>query len=152
MDRFKGKKINLGCGHVQKEGYINVDRVFHSDNVDYAWDLNVFPYPWDDCMFEQVLLWNVLEHLDEPIKVIEEIGRILLPKGTLRMRVAGEHSKTRWRDMQHKRPFHIDSFDVFDPTTDAGSKTGFYVKTEWEILEKRLDTVMAPVIEMQVIK
>ena len=40
-------KLNLGCGHDHKEGYVNVD-VSDLGNPDMVVDLEVTPWPWED--------------------------------------------------------------------------------------------------------
>ena len=55
------RKINIGCGHDKRDGYVNVD-VDPSCNPDYLvkdHDLSIFP----DGSFDEVLAWDVLEHI-----------------------------------------------------------------------------------------
>lgn len=44
------------------------------------WDLNKFPYPFKDNSFDIVYMSHVLEHLKDPVKVLEEMHRIARKK------------------------------------------------------------------------
>lgn len=68
-------KIDLGCGQKKREGYIGVD-ILNVPGVDVIHDLNVFPYPFRDNIAEEIWMDNVLEHLNDPVKVMEEVYRI----------------------------------------------------------------------------
>ena len=51
-------KINLGCGHDYKDGWVNVD--FYDDSkCDVVHDLEEFPWPWEDLS---------LIHISEPTR------------------------------------------------------------------------------------
>jgi SAM-dependent methyltransferase len=49
-------------------------------------DLNVFPYPLKDSSFEHVVIQDVIEHVQDPIRVMEELHRILRPDGRPQLR------------------------------------------------------------------
>lgn len=146
------KKINLGAGNEIIDGYINHDISYHRPEIEQAWDLNVFPYPWQDDTFVEVKMWDVLEHLKEPLRVIEEVWRIVQHRGLLRIRTPGIESKHCWRDLTHRRPFALDSFDYFDPSTDLGDRCAFYSERKWHIVKKFHDSVGAVVVRMEAIK
>ncbi len=57
-------KLNLGCGKQIKEDYTNLDKVA-LEGVDVVHDLDVFPYPFRDNTFDEILCSHVLEHVDE---------------------------------------------------------------------------------------
>jgi len=78
------KKLNLGCGDVIKSGWVNVNYE-KTVGVDVVHDLNVFPYPFKDGFYDEILMDNVLEHLYEPHRVISECYRILCSGGKLKI-------------------------------------------------------------------
>jgi len=49
--------------------------------VDYVCDASAIPVP--DASFDAILSTEMLEHVAEPIQVVKEIGRILMPGGRL---------------------------------------------------------------------
>ena len=67
-------KLNLGCGNDIRKGFINVDQF--APEADLKWDLNVLPYPWKDNSVDEVIMMHVLEHVNDPCAVMEELIRI----------------------------------------------------------------------------
>ncbi len=108
------KVLDLGCGKKKRAGAIGVD---HSDrhDADVIHDLNSFPYPFDDGEMDAVYLDNVLEHLDDPMRVMEEVYRICKPEGTVKVIVPYFRSLWAFIDPTHKHFFTVDSFAYYDP-------------------------------------
>jgi len=69
------KKLNFGCGEDIRTGWDNVD-IQKSQKVQKSFDFNKFPYPIKDDTYDYVWSRSVLEHLDEPDKVLHELWRI----------------------------------------------------------------------------
>ena len=108
------KILDLGCGKKKRPGSIGVD---YSDrhNADVIHDLNKFPYPFDDDSIDQIYLDNVLEHLNEPMRVMEEIYRITKPTGKVKVIVPYFRSPWAFIDPTHKTFYTVDSFAYYDP-------------------------------------
>lgn len=104
------RKLNLGCGEVYKEGWINVDSR-EGIRSDMVWDLNKTPYPFNDNTFELILMESVLEHLNDPIKVLKEIIRIGKKGGKIVVLVPHSNYYAATTDIQHKTFFTENSFD-----------------------------------------
>ena len=68
-------KLDIGCGISKREGFIGVD-IIPLNGVDIVHDLNHFPYPFESDTASEVWMNNILEHLERPINVMEEIFRI----------------------------------------------------------------------------
>ncbi len=115
------KILDLGCGNKRRAGTIGVDYSARF-NPDVIHDLNVFPYPFESSSIDKIYLDNVLEHLDNPFKVIEELFRITKVGGELIVIVP--YFRSRWAaiDMTHKTQFTVDSFAYFDPTNEICKK------------------------------
>jgi SAM-dependent methyltransferase len=88
-----GKLLDLGCGtvplyavyrpHVTEVTCVDwADGLHDRSHLDIEHDLTK-PLPFIDDSFDTVILSNVLEHLPEPMTVMNEIGRILTPGGRL---------------------------------------------------------------------
>lgn len=101
--------LNLGCGFVHKPGFINVDK-YDICQPDMCWDLNKFPYPWDDFSVDNIEMWHVLEHLDDWWGVFLECARILKLGGTLDIRVPDESSRSALTYRDHLHVFARESF------------------------------------------
>lgn len=108
------KILDLGCGKKKRHGSIGVD---FSDrhNADIIHNLNVFPYPFKDGEIDEIYLDNVLEHLDDPMRVMEEIHRICKLGGQIKVIVPYFRSVWAFIDPTHKHFFTVDSFAYFDP-------------------------------------
>lgn len=113
-DNTSFKILDLGCGKKKRVGSIGVD---YSDrhNADVIHDLNIFPYPFDNDSIDKVYLDNVLEHLAEPMRVMEEVHRITKPGGGVKVIVPYFRSVWAFIDPMHKTFYTVDSFAYYDP-------------------------------------
>lgn len=113
--------LNLGCGEDYLAGAVNVDQF--AERVDVRHDLNHFPYPFADSQFEAIRCMNIIEHLDDVIRTMEELHRIGKPDCRITIRVPHFRSACLYEDLTHRRGFAWRSFDIF---TDASSIYGKY--------------------------
>ena len=113
----KLKTLHLGCGASKKPGSIGVD-INRKSSADVVHDLNKFPYPFSANQFGLVIAENILEHLDNIPKVMEEIYRIC--KNGARVKITASHftSVDSFTDPTHKHFFTSRSFDYFIPGED----------------------------------
>ena len=56
-------KLNLGAGNDILDGFENHD-ITKLPGIDVVFDLNQYPWPWNDDAFEEVVANDLLEHLD----------------------------------------------------------------------------------------
>lgn len=112
------RKLNIGCGKFKKEGYVNVDS-YEKFNPDVLWDLNVFPYPFEDSSFDLIETDHVLEHVEKPFDAIRELHRICSKGGIIHIKVP--HFS---RGFSH--PEHRNGFDVSLPYYFNSSFTARY--------------------------
>lgn len=110
----KTKILDLGCGKKKYPESVGIDISPESD-ANVIHDLNVFPYPFKDNEFEYVYSDNVLEHLDDVIKVMEELHRITGNGATIKIVVPYFRSIYSSIDPTHKHCFTSMSFDYFVP-------------------------------------
>jgi len=76
------KKLNFGCGLDIKKGWVNVDGQ-RGPQVDKSFNFAKFPYPLRNNEFDYILVDNVLEHLEDPHKVLDELHRISKKNGLI---------------------------------------------------------------------
>jgi len=111
------KRLNLGCGFKYREGWINLD-ISNTDiyqrkiKVDVTHDLDKFPYPFPDNYFDEVLMDNVLEHLEKPSRVLEELERICKNNAVIKVIVPHFSGYKAYTDHTHKHYFTIESIDL----------------------------------------
>ncbi len=134
QQRKKPRVLNIGCGQTRIPGSIGLDWVMIPGFVDVVHDLNTLPYPFPDQSFDVIHMYHVLEHLDRPLRVMEEIHRILRHGGTLHIRVPHFSSMGAFTDITHKRPFGYSSFDCFQPAHGQH----FYTNVGFTIQGKRI--------------
>src|SRR5689334_15615902 len=67
--------LNLGCGRKHRPDAVNLDRTAAS-SPDVVHDLDVLPWPFPDSRFQQVLAYDVIEHLADIVRALEEIHRV----------------------------------------------------------------------------
>jgi len=106
--------LDLGCGNSKRSGAVGVDFNDRTD-ADIVHDLNQFPYPLEDSSFDEIYLDNVIEHLSDVIKVMEEVYRVSADNALVKVIVP--YFRSRWAciDPTHCHFFSVDSFAYFDP-------------------------------------
>ena len=102
-------KLNLGCGNDRKQGYVNLD--LYNKKADIVHDLEKYPYPFKKDTFEEILAYNILEHLNDPYKTLLEIHRISKPKTIIKIIVPHFSGGNAWGDLQHKKAFNTFAFE-----------------------------------------
>ena len=125
-------KVNLGCGTDYRYGYINVDKV-KGIKVDVLVDLN-WNLPFRDNVFDEVLLIDVIEHLNDPEKVIEEVYRCCKNGAIVYIRSCHFTSASTYADMQHKRGFSIRVFEDYTGKT----RWSFQFKPRFKIIKRKI--------------
>jgi len=117
-------KLNFGCGKKIKKGWYNVDLQV-GEGIDQSFNFNKFPYPLKENQFSLILLDNVLEHLDDPLKILAELRRISKPLGKIIIKVPYYNCKGAYNDITHKHFFNETSFDnLINPEKHYGIKRG----------------------------
>ena len=121
----KINKLNLGCGENIKDGYINLD-FRQNDNIDVVHDLNNYPWPFKINSFNEIIAYNVIEHLDNFILAMEEIHRISRDNALIKISVPYWNSSFAYIDPTHKKGFHELSFSFFDSNSKYGKEILLY--------------------------
>ena len=107
-------KLDIGCGISKKNNYLGVDKL-SLPGVDYVHDLDTFPYPFKDNSVDEIWMDQVLEHLNDPVKVVEELFRICKDKTKIVIGVPYFRSFYSTIDPTHKNFFGTYWFNYFDP-------------------------------------
>jgi len=128
--------LNLGCGTnpILRAGAINHDRVRHHDYVDTWFDLNEYPWAFDDQTVDEIYAMDVLEHLDNAVWALEECWRILKPAGILHLRVPYGMGENALTDPTHRTHFMPKSVDYFIRGTEFEREYGYYSQMRWVLV------------------
>ncbi len=108
---YSMKKLNFGCRMGLKEGYDNVDNNRFGSKKKF--DFNKFPYPIEENKYDYVYSNEMLEHLDEPDRVLEELWRICKPNAIIEIIVPYYNNKGAYSSMEHKHYFSDVTFKLF---------------------------------------
>lgn len=111
------KALDLGCGLAKVKAATGVDRV-PLPGVDLVADLESIPYPLADNSFDAIYLNDIIEHLPNTIKAMEEIYRIARPDAHVYIRVIPWSSELNATDPTHLRTFTEHTFDFFGTLKD----------------------------------
>lgn len=126
-----GCKLNIGCGRDIREGWVNVDR---SSSVGANKIMDVDTDPWaygTHNKASEIHLSHVLEHLKNPLFVMEQLWLVAKPDALLYVRVPYGSSDNAWEDQTHVRPYFIGSFAYFSQMYYKGADYGY--RGDWEI-------------------
>lgn len=106
------KTLDVGCGHDKLPGAIGIDR--SADTLaDVVHDLDTFPWPFEANEFDIIRCQDVLEHLDDFVRVMEELHRIAKPGAEIRIRVPHFSSVQAYTDPTHRHFFSTESLQYF---------------------------------------
>lgn len=96
-------RLNVGCGHDQLPGWVNVDASPNLGPDVHVWDLDVLPWPWKPDSADEIRGVDIFEHVNDPVGFITECHRILKPSGTLRLQTTYYQWMDAFTDPTHKR-------------------------------------------------
>lgn len=103
-----GDVLDVGCGAAKFPGAVGLD-ISADTQADVVHDLDTFPYPLGDDSFDQVLMQDVLEHVREPIRVIDELHRICRPGARIQIRTPHFSSVLAYSDPTHTHYFSAEA-------------------------------------------
>ena len=127
------KRLNLGCGADRREGYVNLD-ANPAVGPDIAHDLNRYPYPFADGVFDEILCDNVLEHLDGIVGPLEEIWRICADGARVKIVVPSFPAPAAAVDPTHRCSYTFGTFAYFTDRSPVPHTT----HARYRILRRRL--------------
>lgn len=141
--RGKHMKLNLGCCDAVLPGFVNVD-IIAGPGVDQVADLSM-PWPWADNSVEFVRAWDIIEHLPDKIKTMNEIYRVLAPGGRAEIAVPTTDGTGAFQDPTHVSFWNRRSFLYYEAgnpyrerfAASYGIRARF--RTVWERTDQSMD-------------
>ncbi len=107
----------MGCGHNKIDGYVNVD-LSPACNPDVVWDLEVFPWPWDDDSIDAVRFYHSLEHMGESARaflgIMKELYRVCRDAAEIEINVPHPRHDCFISDPTHVRIITPGVLSAFD--------------------------------------
>lgn len=127
--------LDVGCGRNKSSGSTGIDFAQNSD-ADVRHDLNVFPYPLPGDAFEVILLRNVIEHLRDVVRLMEEVHRVGRNGSDVLITTPHFSSLYSYQDPTHLRHLAYESMDYF--TAETGH-SNFYTTKRFRMVAKGVD-------------
>ena len=126
-------RLNVGAGNHRLPGYINIDKFVPLNCPDVMFGDIEEGIEFEDNSFDEILLDNVIEHLNDIPRVMREIHRLLKPGGICKIITPHFTSGSSWVDPTHR--FHLSYFslDYF-----ANGSRDNYMDSKFRTLKKRL--------------
>ena len=127
-------KLSVGCGRRSPE--LNLIRLDISADVnpDVVWNLDQTPFPFSDSMFSEIECWDVIEHLSDIPKSLEEFHRILSSGGILKITTPHFSCANSYVDPTHRWHLSYFSFDYF---SDSHSLS-YYSQARYKIKNRHI--------------
>lgn len=146
---MKKINLNLGCGKNikisdDKNTWINVDWC-KIPGLDKVCDLNKFPYPFEDNKFDEIYCSHVIEHLDNPIRVLNELYRISKNGGKIIIKVPHFSIYNSLSELTHK---HCFGWQSLDPLSRKDSLGPNYGSAKFEILNKKINFSRGSILKL----
>ncbi len=114
-------------------GAVNVD-LTKDTNPDVVHDLNVRPWPFDASSFDEVHAYDVIEHLDDVLKTVEEVHRVSRPGAIVHVIVPHFSSDGAFTDPTHRQYFGARTFDYMT----EGHPNSFYTRARFRVLTRQI--------------
>jgi SAM-dependent methyltransferase len=127
------KILHLGAGEKYDPLCVNLDLVA-STKPDIVHNLDVFPWPLPEDHFEEVRAYDVLEHLDNLIRVMEEIHRVCRANAMVKITLPHFSSANAYTDITHRHYFSARSFNYFT----GDNEFGFYTDKKYRKLSAEI--------------
>ena len=128
--------LDVGCGNKKREGAVGIDSN-PATQADVVHNLDVFPYPLNTSEFDEIYVTHCIEHLDDVVKVMEELHRI--GKSGCRVTIDAPYfsGQDAFSDPTHKHFFTSRSMDYF--TGDFPEFSFYSAKARFKKISTHID-------------
>jgi SAM-dependent methyltransferase len=130
-------KVNLGCGHNHmpvEDGWTNLDSSPLVGAQVVADLTQPLPFLSDSC--DEFYMSHVLEHIQYPLPLLQEIHRCAKPGAKLTIRVPYGSSDIAFEDPTHYRQYFLNSFMYFSQPAYARADYGY--RGDWDVTRRVL--------------
>lgn len=151
-------KLNVGCGRNIVKDWKNLDCIA-LPGVDYIADIDqceTCPLPLEDESVDEFLLSHVIEHVRNPLPLMQELHRIATPNAIALVRTPYGSSDDAFEDPTHVRQYFHGSFGYFSQPfywrADYGYRGDWQVETIQLIVRESEQQGLSPEQIMQKIR
>lgn len=109
------QKLHLGCGRDVLPGWVNLD-LHPGPGIDVVANLDecgTTPLPFDDNTFDELLGSHLIEHLRNPLELMQELHRISKAGATATFKTPYGSSDDAFEDPTHVRQYFRNSWGYF---------------------------------------
>lgn len=125
-------KLNLGCGRdIRPHPWLNID-VSPNVGADIVGDISD-PRTFDslaDNSVDEIEMFHILEHIPNPLPMLEALYRVAKPDCKLSVRVPHGSCDMAFADPQHVRQFFPSSFQFF--AQPAYKRADYGYRGDWD--------------------
>jgi SAM-dependent methyltransferase len=146
--------LDVGCGDRKKVPWaVGLDRI-KTGATDVVHNLDVYPWPFPANHFDVIVASHVVEHLEDILRLGEELHRIAKPGAEIRIATPHYSNPDAFVDPTHRHQFGYRSFEYFarpehvrQPHTQVvlnrvlgmgSGVAGWYTEPRFEIVERTI--------------
>jgi SAM-dependent methyltransferase len=126
--------LDVGCGVNKHEGAIGID-LNPASRADLLCDLDHFPYPFRDSVFDEIRVIHVIEHVSSVIGAMEEFHRLGRPGARVVVVTPHYTDFSSFCDPTHR--WHLNSYS-FRYFGEDNAGFGYYSKAKFREISVRV--------------
>jgi hypothetical protein len=119
--------LDIGCGKSKHLNCVGLDMNGALDGVDVVHEITYkkeLPFP--DNNFNQIFMYDVIEHVDNISWLLSEVHRVSIPGAIAHIHCPHSSGRNAYGDVTHRRYLSLKAFNHFDPNTPEGDKYKYY--------------------------
>ena len=128
------KILSIGSGKTETRANVTKLDISPDTGADVIWDLNHYPYPFEQGVFTVIECLDVIEHVENIPKVMQECHRILQKDGLMKITTPHYSSPNSYIDPTHRFHLSLFSFDCFSDE----HKYSYYSGARFQIVKRQL--------------
>ena len=108
---INNRKLDLGCSFHKRDGFVGID-ILKSDGIDVQTDACFLPFKENS--FDEIYSSYALEHIQDNLKVLEEIWRVCKDGAIVRLILPHFSNPAFSDDLTHKHRYSTRTFEHYD--------------------------------------